>query len=280
MVVKAGGPSGNRMHDLNTIIADIAEAGRRLAQIGASDGAAGNISSLLGRGEVDSRDYPLTEPLAVPHIGPELARCVFVVTGSGRRLREIGDDPSGNLALVTFDESGERATLHTSPRRRFERLTVEFNSHLAVHRDHIRRDSLDFHAIIHAQPLNLTYLSHIPAYRDERHLNRRILRWEPESIYHLREGVAVIPFFVPASQELGRANVEAMRSHHVALWSKHGIMARSEVSVKRACDLIEYAEVGARFERLNLAAGEPAEGLTDDEIRLICSTFGVEQDIF
>jgi len=268
------------MHDLNTIIGDFAEAGRRLAQIGASDGAAGNISALLGRGEIDSRDYPHAEPLPVPHRGPELAGCVFVVTGSGRRLREIGDDPPGNLALVTFDESGQAATLHTSPRRRFERLTVEFNSHLAVHRDQIVRGGSDFHAIIHAQPLNLTYLSHIPAYRDESYLNRRILRWEPESIYHLSEGVAVVPFYVPASEGLERANVEAMRTHHVALWSKHGIMARSDASVKRACDLIEYAEVGARFERLNLATGEPAEGLTDDEIRLICSTFGVRQSIF
>lgn len=268
------------MHDLKTMIADIAEAGRRLAQIGASDGAAGNISALVGRGAVDTEGYPDSEPLATSKSGPELADCVFVVTGSGRRLREIGDDPPGNLALVTFNHSGDAATLHTSPRRRFERLTVEFNSHLAVHRDQIVRGGLEFHSIIHAQPLNLTYLSHIPDYRDEQYLNRRILRWEPESIYHLREGVAVVPFFVPASAELERANVEAMRTHHVALWSKHGIMARSEVSVKRACDLIEYAEVGARFERLNLATGSLAEGLTDAEVRLICSTFGVDQSIF
>lgn len=259
------------------------ETGRRLAQIGASDGAAGNISAFIGREELEpvaASLFPKKETYEAPHSGPDLARCVFVVTGSGRRLREIGGDPPANLALVTFDESGTAATLHTSDRRRFERLTVEFNSHLAVHHDHIRRSSLPFHAIIHAQPLNLTYLSHIAAYRDPLYLSRRILRWEPESIYYLREGVGVVPFHVPASDALERANFEAMKSHHVVVWAKHGVMARSELSVKRACDLIEYAEVGARFERINLAAGNIAEGLDEAEIYQICDAFDVQQDIF
>lgn len=66
--------------------------------------------------------------------------------------------------------------LHTTPCRLFERVTSEFNSHLAVHTDQIVRTGTNFHALIRAQPLHLTYLSYIPAYRDQSYMNRRLLR--------------------------------------------------------------------------------------------------------
>jgi rhamnulose-1-phosphate aldolase len=76
------------------------------------------------------------------------------------------------------------------------------------------------------------------------------------------------------------ATVQALRTHRIVLWCKHGVVARSDVSVKRAADRIEYAETGARYEYMNLANGEQAEGLTVDEIRTICSAFSVQQAIF
>jgi len=75
-------------------------------------------------------------------------------------------------------------------------------------------------------------------------------------------------------------NVECLRRHRIVIWAKHGVMARSDVSVKRAADRIEYAEAAARYEYLNLVAGEPADGLSADEIREICQAFGVQQTIF
>jgi rhamnulose-1-phosphate aldolase len=57
-------------------------------------------------------------------------------------------------------------------------------------------------------------------------------------------------------------------------------MARSDVSVKRATDRVEYAETAAKYEVLNLSVGEMAEGLSAEEIRAICKTFNVEQTIF
>jgi len=43
---------------------------------------------------------------------------------------------------------GEAVHVH---HRRFERVTSEFNSHLAVHHDQIRATGTNFHAVIHAQ---------------------------------------------------------------------------------------------------------------------------------
>ena len=76
------------------------------------------------------------------------------------------------------------------------------------------------------------------------------------------------------------ANVELLRKHRVVVWAKHGVMARSDVSVKRAADRVEYAETAAKYEYLNLCAGEIGEGISPAEIRAICSTFKLKQNIF
>jgi rhamnulose-1-phosphate aldolase len=113
---------------------------------------------------------------------------------------------------------------------------------------------------VHAQPLHLTYLSHIPRYQDQTYLNRHVLRWQPEAIINLPEGIGVLPFEVPGSPELMRATLQAMRQHRLVLWGKHGVISRSDQSVLKAADLIEYAETGAHYELLNLDKGEPAQG--------------------
>jgi rhamnulose-1-phosphate aldolase len=164
----------------------------------------------------------------------------------------------------------------TAPTRLFERLTSEWNSHLAVHDDTVERTGTNFHAIVHAQPPRLTYLSHIPEYADEAYLNRRLLRWEPETIVNLPAGLGFLPFMLPGSAKLMAANVVSLRTHRIVLWAKHGVMARSSISVKRAVDRIEYAETGASYEYMDLLNGGRAEGLTVDELRAVVAAFDVD----
>jgi rhamnulose-1-phosphate aldolase len=266
--------------ELDELIAAIGEAGRRLSDIEASEGAAGNISVFLSWPMDPRRRFPLGASIELPTMVPALAHGTILVTGSGRRLREIIQNPAANLGLVVVDEGGRTGRLYTSPHCLFTRLTSEFNSHLAIHQDQVQSTGTNFHAVIHAQPPHLTYLSHIPRYQNEGYFNHHILRWEPEMIVNLPEGVGVVPFLIPGSPQLMATTVESLRHHRVAVWGKHGVMARSDASVKRAADRIEYAETGARYEYMNLVNHELGEGLTPEEIRSICRTFDVQQDIF
>ncbi len=262
------------------ILLSIGEAGRRLSEIEASEGTAGNISVFIGWPVEPRREFSLEEALSLPQPAPALGGGFLLITGSGRRLREIKSNPAANLGCVALDPDGRTARLFTSPRKLFSQLTSEFNSHLALHNDQVLRSRARFHAVVHAHPIHLTYLGHVPAYRDETFLNRHLLRWQPEAIFHLPEGLGVVPFRVPSSPELMELTVEALRRHRVALWAKHGAVARSDRSVKRAADRIEYAETAAHYEYLNLLAGEKADGLSPDEIRATCKLFGIEQEIF
>jgi rhamnulose-1-phosphate aldolase len=266
--------------DLDEMLTMIGEAGRRLSDIGASEGAAGNISVYFDWPVDPRKKFPQLQIIDLPQAVPEFGGKTMLVTGSGSRLREIILDPIGNLGCVIVEPGGLQARLYTSPNRLFSRLTSEFNSHLAVHYDQVVRSGTNFHAVVHAQPPHITYLSHIPRYQDEAYLNRRLLRWEPEMIISLPEGIGVVPFCVPGSADMMAGTLAALKKQCIVIWSKHGVVARSDVSVKRASDRIEYAETGAHYEYLNLVAGEPAVGLSDEEIRLICSSFGISQAIF
>ncbi len=263
--------------DLREIIESLAEAGQRLCEMGASEGASGNMSVCLLGPSTPHPDYSIVETLDLPLCVPELAGATIVVTGSSTRSRDIRADPGSSLAILEVLADGARATLHCSPRRKFSRVTSEFNSHLAVHDDQVRRSTTGYHAIVHGQPRRLTYLSHIAEYQNEEYLNRRLLRWQPETVLNLPEGIASVPFLIPSSPELMHANLQALRERRAAIWAKHGVMTRSSASLAAAVDLVDYLETAATYECTDLALGQRAQGLDDADLDSVCLAYGVER---
>jgi rhamnulose-1-phosphate aldolase len=266
---------------LAEIVRSIGEAGQRLTQIGACEGAAGNISVHIGWECYPERLFPRISRYSLPIHVPQIAGKCFIVTGSGRRLGEIAGDPEANLCIARINSDGDTAQLYTSPRALFERPTSEFNTHLALHRSAIVNDKLNFHAIVHAQPVHVTFLSQIPDYQNTTDLSKKLLRWEAETIINLPMGIAYVPFAPPSTDDLMQGTLAAIQEgHRIVLWAKHGVMARSDQSVKRAVDRIDYIEAAARYEYMNLTVGNKAVGLTDDQIKLVCKTFDIKSPLF
>jgi len=266
--------------ELDEYLVWIGEAGWRISEIEASEGSAGNISVCIGWPLELRRKFPLVESMELPLAVPELAGMTLIITGSGRRLRDITQDPTANLGCLVVDPGGRTGQLFTSPRRLFAALTSELNSHLAVQRDQVASSGTNFHAVIHAQPRHLTYLSHIPSYQDQLYLSRHLLRWQPETIINLPEGIGFVPFNVPGSEALMSATLKMLHQYRVIVWAKHGVVARSDTSPKRASDRIEYAETAASYEYLDLVAGGHGEGLSVEQIRAICKAFHIQQNVF
>lgn len=261
------------------LLTSIGEAGQRMTEIDAAEAGAGNVSVCIADPVTLPPAFDATREILLPYPSPALAGHTVVITGSGCRLRSLAKDPERHLGVVVIHPGGMAGTLHHAADGEFLRPTVEFNSHLAVHEDHVRRRRVAFHAIVHAQPLHLTLLSNVPEYQHTAALNDRLLRWQAETIVHLAEGIGFLPFMVPGSDELTMANLASLRHHQLVLWAKHGVMARSDASVLAACDRIEYAETAARYEYLNLAIGGRATGLTDAELARVVRTFGVTTDL-
>jgi rhamnulose-1-phosphate aldolase len=265
---------------LDRLLRQIGQTGKRLSDIGSAEGAAGNISVCLRAPLEVNVLFPQVQKMQLPHPAPELAGATVIVSGSGCRLRDIAEEPIANLACILVEKDGISGSMFTSPNRQFERVTSEFNSHLAVHVDQMRARDIQLHTVVHGQPLHLTYLSHIPRYQEWRYLNNHLLRWQPETIINFPQGLGVLPFIMPGSKSQMTETVRILHDHKVLIWSQHGVMARCDDSILRALDLVEYAETAAHYEYLNLLADEKSEGLTPQQIRSICQFWNVQQTVF
>ncbi|MDR1853104.1 MAG: class II aldolase/adducin family protein [Propionibacteriaceae bacterium] len=268
--------------NLKEVLESIGAAGWRLNDIGAVEAGAGNISACMNWDVSDEipKLFNTSREIDLPYPSPALVGYTILVTGSGCRLRQVGESPRDNLGAVVVHEGGLTATLHWRKKGNFSKPTSEFNSHLAVHQDQIAERGIPFHAVIHAQPPHLVLLSHIPEYQDTQVFNERVLRWEPETIVQLREGIGFLPFMIPGSNELMAANVENLREYQIVMWAKHGVMARSDTSPLRASDRIEYAETGAMYEYMNLTIGGRAAGLANEELGRVVNAFSVQTHLF
>jgi rhamnulose-1-phosphate aldolase len=262
---------------LDQILAQIGDTGLRMAQIDAAEGAAGNISVYVADELRPDGRFDTSSEIDLPATVPSLAGGWVVVTGTGRRLRDAASSPETAVCLLRILEGGRRAVLYGTDG---VRPTSELNTHLAVHDDHAARRGVRLHGIVHAQPIHLTYLSHLPSYQETRAFNRRLLRWQPETIVEFPEGIGVLPFQAPGSADQMGISAPALARYRAIVWSRHGIVTRSDKGAGKAGDLVEYAEAAARYEYLNLAAGEPTAGLSDEEMRLICERLQIEQEYF
>jgi rhamnulose-1-phosphate aldolase len=251
------------------IVEDIGDAGQQLTNMAACEGSAGNISVF-----VPSLSCPL-EPLAdveLPSPAPALADGWIVITAAGRRLRDVRRRPALTLVALHVDADGTAATVHAAPG---VRPSSEWNSHLAIHEDHRARRGVDHHAVVHAQPLRLVFLSHLPDITTGAELCQRLLRWEPETAVVAPDGVELAAFQVPGSPGQMAATVEALARSNAVVWAKHGVVTRSDSSATSAADLVEYLEAAASYEVMNLSMGSPAGGLDEREREAVARRFGL-----
>src|SRR5438552_476767 len=97
--------------DLDELLMMIGEAGHRMSEIEATEGAAGNISVYVGWPIEPRWKFPVIESIQLPEPVPALSNKGFLVTGSGRRLREIIEEPIVHLGYLTINAGGTTAQL-------------------------------------------------------------------------------------------------------------------------------------------------------------------------
>ena len=253
------GPGGR---EFRRALADAAGVAGLLWERGWAERNAGNLScdvtELLppaGGGEWRS----------LPQGAPDLAGRRLLVTAAGSRMRDVARTP--DRWCVVLDIGPEGAAFRVGwPGRDATSLqpTSELPAHLAIHAA-LRRRGAAHRAVVHAHPTELLALSHDRRLLDEARLNALLWSLHPESVVVVPEGVAVVPYALPGTAELGRAAGAAMERHDVALWEKHGAVAVGS-DPAGAFDLIDTVNKAARVLLLCRAAGYDPEGLSASQV--------------
>jgi rhamnulose-1-phosphate aldolase len=263
---------------LEPILKDVLAVSGYLWERGWAERNAGNLS-------VDVTDLIPAKQSSVkgrktvklPYTYPLLAERFYLVTGSGRRFRDVPKDAPCNVCIlqISKDGAGYRIVWGGKAGPDF-RPTSEFPTHLRLHEE-LRKNDAPEKAVLHTHPTELIALTHLPEYCEESALNKALWSTHPEVKYNLPKGVGFVPYALPGSEALAQASAAGFRrGYPVVLWEMHGCVSKAD-GIPLAFDLIDIANKAARLLLLCRSAGQPPKGLTQEQLDELVQTFGLKE---
>lgn len=202
----------------------------------------------------------------------ELAGETFLVTGSGKYFRNVTLDPADTLGIIRIADDGKSwkklwgFTGGAVP-------TSELAAHLMSHAARKRVSSGRDRVILHTHATNLIALT----YRypnDSKTFTRALWEMCTECLVVFPDGVGVLPWMVPGTDEIGEATAELMELHRLVVWPYHGILGAGS-TMDEAFGLIDTAEKAAEILVKVDSMGGRRTSLTDKNLADLAARFGV-----
>lgn len=188
----------------------------------------GNLSYRIKSEEVESVKEELS-PKEWQPIGtsvPELAGEYFLVTGSGKYMRNISIKPEDTICLIELDEKGEQYRICWGLVNG-GRPTSELPSHLMNHEVKKKVTDGRYRVIYHAHPANTIALTFVLPLEDEV-FTRELWEMATECPVVFPDGIGVVPWMVPGGRDIAVATSKLMKDYDVAIWAHHGMFCAGE----------------------------------------------------
>lgn len=254
---------------LRPVLEGLARVAGLVWQRGWAESGAGNISVWLAdtgfpKGDASTQRGTLLTPR------PELAGQSFLVTATGSRMRDLVDDPTCGVGVVTVSEDGSGYFVSWQGTERFS-PSSELPSHLAIHALRASTGG-PCGAVLHAHPDELVALSLRKEFQNEKGLNETLMSVHPEAAVLIPEGVGLVPYLLPGSEELSDATFKAFRDHRVVIWANHGAISTGR-DLDEAFDLMSIANKLAGILLVD-GEGSALPGLSEEQVREIRGRFG------
>lgn len=206
--------------------------------------------------------------VAVPTLGGHW----FLVTGSGRFMRNVPYDPEANIALCELDKDGAHYRILWGLREG-GRPTSEFSSHLMNHEVKFAASKGAMRVIYHAHPANVIAMTYVvPA--NDRAFTRAIWNTMTECAVIFPEGLGTIEWMVPGGREIAVRSSKLMKKYNNIIWYYHGVFCAAD-SFDNAMGQMETIEKSAKIYMTVEASGLKRRGsITSDGYRAIGKMYG------
>lgn len=232
----------------------------------------GNLSVLLDEAELAEyldtdkviRNIPMTFDASA------IVGKIFLVTGTGKYFKNVEYNPACNLGIIKIMPDGKTAGLlwgYTDGGIPTSELPAHLMSHiarLAIDKNH--------RVVMHTHPTNTIAMSLIHSL-SERDFTRTLWQMQTESIVVFPEGVAVLPWMVCGTNDIGVATAEKLKYERLCVWTAHGIYGVGK-DLDEAFGLIETVEKAAQLYMLSVNAGIK-NGITDAQLKDLAAVFGL-----
>ena len=254
-------------------IQEMIEVTSNLYRLGWDERNGGNITYLVDEAEVqkyiDTTKVIRNIPMSFD--GKELVGKYFLVTGSGKYFKNVQSDPENNLGILRVAEDAHSVDLlwgYSDGGLPTSELPAHFMSHIArLAVDPENRVVMHCHA---THLLAMTFSHEITS----KAITRTLWEMCTECLVVFPEGIKVLPWLVPGSNEIGEATAKAMKDFRLVLWSFHGVYGAGRTT-DETFGLIETAEKAAEVYTYVQAQGGMKQTITDENFKALAKQFGV-----
>lgn len=215
----------------------------------------------------EPRCVELTKP------APELANCWFLVTGSGKFFRNVQLDPADSLALLKVDEKGLSYKIHWGLANG-GLPTSELAAHFQSHSVRKAVSGGTDRVIMHCHATNFMALSYVVDL-DSARFTRLLWEGSTECLVVFPDGVGILPWMVPGTDEIGQATADQMASHSIVMWPFHGIFGAGP-TLDETFGLIDTAEKSSEVIVKVLSMGGIRQSITTEQLVALGKRFNVK----
>ncbi len=250
----------------------IAEVAGYLWTKGWAERNGGNISvNVTDLVDEETKTLPALAPAVVlEEAMTSLGGHLFYVTGTGKRMRYVAQDPFANGSLIRIATDGKSyeiiAEQPIMP-------TSELPSHLMMH-NYLRSLGRDNKVVCHTHPTDLIGMTHCKKFLNSEVITRTLWSMIPECRIIVPKGVGIVPYEIPGTLDLAKATIRQLEKHDVVFWEKHGILAVGDDLIE-CFDAIDTLSKSAQIYFSARMAGFEPEGMTDQQLDDLVPAFGL-----
>lgn len=204
---------------------------------------------------------------------PSLGGEAFLVTGSGKYLRNAWAYPEETLGIIELDASGEMYRVLWGLRGG-GRPTSELPTHLMNHAVKRRARGESWRVIYHCHPANLIALTFVLPL-DDAVFTRELWQMATECPVVFPDGVGVVGWMVPGGEAIARETAKCMERYDAAVWAHHGLFCAGEdfdSTFGLAHTVEKAAEIAVKVRSMG---AEKRQAITSENFRALAKAFGV-----
>ncbi|MBW3158433.1 rhamnulose-1-phosphate aldolase, partial [Salmonella enterica] len=203
---------------------------------------------------------------------PLRANSPFTDTGAGKFCRNVLPAPAANLGVVKIDSDG--AGYHSLWRLTRDALpSSERPAHFLSHCERIKATHGKDRVIMHCHATNLIALTYVLE-NNTALITRKLWEGSTECLVVFPDGVGILPWMVPGTDEIGQATAQEMQKHSLVLWPFHGVFG-SGPTLDETFGLIDTAEKSAEVLVKIYSMGGMKQTITREELVALGKRFGV-----
>jgi len=259
------------MSETNSFLKEIIKTSNDIWTKGWAERNAGNISVRLDTEELHCNFNNKSPWQKLSRQLPGIGGDYFLVSGTGKYIRNIPVDPEASLGIIEVDKSGENYRTVWGYKDG-GRPTSELAAHLQAHSVRKNMTNGRDRALIHTHPANLIALTYALEL-DTCSLTRLLWEMHAECIVVFPEGVEFLPWMMAGSDQIADATAEAFRKRNMVVWQYHGIFATGD-DLDTACGLIDTVEKAAEIHIKVMSLGGCKQKPSIDTLRAIAANFG------